>query len=215
MNADWNDLRVFLTLAREGSLTAAARRLEVSHPTVARRIKALEESFGARLFDRLPDKFALTSAGEGLLEDATAMERAAESLQRRSAGLGDTVHGTVRLSAGEAMAAFIARHLPRLRHQAAMHRDRADGEPHAGQSLPPRGRSPDPRAGARSRQHRHPPARPRGLCGLWRRRRCAGATSPASSSAAWPGSASTTTTITCRGRAGSSTCWTARGPRSG
>jgi DNA-binding transcriptional LysR family regulator len=117
MNADWNDLRVFLTLAREGSLTAAARRLEVSHPTVARRIKALEESFGARLFDRLPDKFALTSAGEGLLEDATAMERAAESLQRRSAGLGDTVHGTVRLSAGEAMAAFIARHLPRLRHQ--------------------------------------------------------------------------------------------------
>jgi DNA-binding transcriptional LysR family regulator len=117
MNADWNDLRVFLTLPREGSLTAAARRLEVSHPTVARRIKALEENFGARLFDRLPDKFALTSAGEGLLEDATAMERAAESLQRRSAGLGDTVHGTVRLSAGEAMAAFIARHLPRLRHQ--------------------------------------------------------------------------------------------------
>ena len=117
MNADWNDLRVFLTLAREGSLTAAARRLEVSHPTVARRIKALEENIGARLFDRLPDKFALTSAGEGLLEDATAMERAAESLHRRSAGLGDTVHGTVRLSAGEAMAAFIARHLPRLRHK--------------------------------------------------------------------------------------------------
>ena len=115
MTADWNDLRVFLTLAREGSLTAAARRLEVSHPTVARRIKALEDNIGARLFDRLPDKFALTAAGEGLLEDATAMERAAESLQRRSAGLGDTVHGTVRLSAGEAMAAFIARHLPRLR----------------------------------------------------------------------------------------------------
>jgi DNA-binding transcriptional LysR family regulator len=117
MTADWNDLRVFLTLAREGSLTAAARRLEVSHPTVARRIKALEDDIGARLFYRLPDKFALTAAGEGLLEDATAMERAAESLQRRSAGLGDTVHGTVRLSAGEAMAAFIARHLPRLRHK--------------------------------------------------------------------------------------------------
>ena len=115
MDADWNDLRVFLTLARQGSLTAAARRLEVSHPTVARRVKALEDSFGARLFDRLPDKFVLTAAGEGLLEDATAMERAAESLQRRSAGLGDTVHGTVRLSAGEAMTAFIASRLPRLR----------------------------------------------------------------------------------------------------
>ena len=116
MDADWNDLRVFLTLAREGSLTAAARRLEVSHPTVSRRVKALEDSFGARLFDRLPDKFVLTAAGEGLLEDATAMERAAESLHRRSAGLGDTVHGTVRLSAGEAMTAFIASRLPRLRH---------------------------------------------------------------------------------------------------
>jgi DNA-binding transcriptional LysR family regulator len=115
MTADWNDLRVFLTLAREGSLTAAARRLDVSHPTVARRIKALEESIGARLFDRLPDKFVLTTAGEGLLEDANAMERAADSLQRRSAGLGDTVHGTVRLSAGEAMVGFIARHLLRLR----------------------------------------------------------------------------------------------------
>lgn len=117
MNADWNDLRVFLTLAREGSLTAAARRLEVSHPTVARRVRVLEDSLGARLFDRLPDKFVLTAAGEGLLEDATAMERAAESLHRRSASLGDAMHGTVRLSAGEAMTAFIASHLPRLRHQ--------------------------------------------------------------------------------------------------
>ena len=115
MNADWDDLRVFLTLAREGSLAAAARRLAVSHPTVARRVKALEGSIGARLFDRLPDKFVLSAAGEGLLKDAVAMERAAESLHRRSAGLGDAVHGTVRLSAGEAMAAFIARHLPRLR----------------------------------------------------------------------------------------------------
>ncbi|ROP83335.1 DNA-binding transcriptional LysR family regulator [Stella humosa] len=116
MPADWSDLRVFLTLAREGSLTAAARQLDVSHPTVARRIKALEDSIGARLFDRLPDRFVLTSAGEELLTDVKAMDRAAESIHRRSAGLSDTVHGTVRLSADEAMADFIARHLPRIRH---------------------------------------------------------------------------------------------------
>src|SRR5215471_19471882 len=116
MIADWNDLRVFLTLSREGNLTAAARRLEVSHPTIARRIKALEDSIGARLFDRLPDRFVLTAAGEELLADAQAMEQAAESIHRRSAGLSDTAHGTVRLSAGEAMTAFLARHLPRLRH---------------------------------------------------------------------------------------------------
>jgi DNA-binding transcriptional LysR family regulator len=117
MIADWDDLRVFLSLSREGNLTATARRLEVSHPTVARRIKSLEDTIGARLFDRLPDRFALTAAGEELLADAQAMEQAAESIHRRSAGLTDTAHGTVRVSAGEAMTAFLARHLPRLRQK--------------------------------------------------------------------------------------------------
>jgi DNA-binding transcriptional LysR family regulator len=115
MLAEWDDLRVFLALAREGNLTATARRLEVSHPTVARRIKALEDAIGARLFDRLPDRFALTAAGEELLTDAQAMEQAAESIHRRSAGLSDTARGTVRLSAGEAMTAFLAGRLPRLK----------------------------------------------------------------------------------------------------
>jgi DNA-binding transcriptional LysR family regulator len=115
MIADWDDMRVFLALAREGKLTAAARLLDVSHPTIGRRIKSLEASIGARLFDRLPDHFVLTAAGEELLADAQAMERAAESIHRRSAGLTDTAHGTVRISAGEAMTAFIADRLPRLR----------------------------------------------------------------------------------------------------
>jgi DNA-binding transcriptional LysR family regulator len=110
-------LRVFLALAREGNLTAAARLLGVSHPTVARRVKALEDAIGARLFDRLPDRFVLTAAGEELLDDAQAMERAAESIHRRSAGLTDTVRGTVRLAADEAMTAFLARHLPALRRR--------------------------------------------------------------------------------------------------
>ncbi len=111
MLADWDDLRVFLTLAREGNLTASAKRLEVSHPTVARRLKSLEAALGTQLFDRLPDRFALTPAGEDLLADAQAMEQAAEAIHRRSAGLGDTAHGTVRIST----TGFLARHLPRLR----------------------------------------------------------------------------------------------------
>ncbi|MBK8158508.1 MAG: LysR family transcriptional regulator [Rhodospirillaceae bacterium] len=112
---DWNDLKVFLTLAEEGQLTAAAKRLHVSHPTIARRIKALETSIGARLFDRLPDRFVLTPAGEELLADTRKMQQAAESIDRRSAGLIDMAQGVVRLSAGEAMTGFIAAHLPRLR----------------------------------------------------------------------------------------------------
>ena len=102
-------------MATEGRLTAAARKLSVSHPTVARRIKSLEDAIGARLFDQLPDRFVLTSAGEELLADARAMERAAEAIERRSVGLGDTTQGSVRISAGEAMIVFLTRHLARLR----------------------------------------------------------------------------------------------------
>lgn len=119
MAPNWDDLRVFLTLAREGTLTTAAKALGVSHPTVARRVAALEKQIGARLFERLPDRFVPTSAGEELLGDTESMEKAALSIHRRSAGLTDTVSGVVRLSAGEAMAALLARHLPELRERLA------------------------------------------------------------------------------------------------
>ena len=115
MDTNWDDLRVFLTLARDGTLTTAAKTLGVSHPTVARRVLALEKQIGARLFERLPDRFVPTSAGEALLEDTAAMETAALSIHRRSAGLSDKVSGVVRLSAGEAMSAFLARNLAGLR----------------------------------------------------------------------------------------------------
>ena len=68
-NANWDDLRVFLTLAREGTLSTAAKALGVSHPTVSRRVQALEKQIGAHLFDRLPDRFVPTAAGENLLAD--------------------------------------------------------------------------------------------------------------------------------------------------
>ena len=102
-----------------GHADDGGQALGVSHPTVARRVQALEQQIGARLFERLPDRFVPTSAGEELLADTEAMEKAALSIHRRSAGLSDTVSGVVRLSAGEAMAALIARHLPRLRAAAA------------------------------------------------------------------------------------------------
>src|SRR5262249_15176046 len=112
---NWDDLRIFLTLAREGTLTKAAKTLGVSHPTVARRVQALEAQIGARLFERLSDRFVPSAAGEELLSDTQAMERAALSIDRRSAGLSATLSGTVRLSAGESMSALLARHLPWLR----------------------------------------------------------------------------------------------------
>ncbi|WNZ59033.1 LysR family transcriptional regulator [Myxococcus sp. MxC21-1] len=58
---DWEDLRVFVALARAGSLSAAARMLKVSHATVGRRMAALEETLGRSLFDRRADGYVLTA----------------------------------------------------------------------------------------------------------------------------------------------------------
>ncbi|SMF81196.1 transcriptional regulator, LysR family [Tistlia consotensis] len=115
MSLNWDDMRVFLAVAREGSLSAAARRLGVTQPTAGRRLRALEESLSARLFDRLPQGFLPTPAGSELLPLAEAMERSAEAVARRQPALADRLHGTVRISMGEVTAQFLAPRLPALR----------------------------------------------------------------------------------------------------
>ena len=115
MIGDWDNLRVFLALAEEGNLTAAARRLQVSHPTVARRIKALEDEVGVKLFDRLPDRFQPTETALELLHDVKEMERTSQSIDRRAAGLSGSHLGTVRISVDETMAAFLSHRLKSLR----------------------------------------------------------------------------------------------------
>ena len=61
---NWDDLRIFLELARTGSLSAAARALRISHATVGRRVAALEEGLGRSLVDRRADGYSLTADGE-------------------------------------------------------------------------------------------------------------------------------------------------------
>src|SRR5260221_12823489 len=68
---DWGDVRVFLAVAREGSMRAAGRALGLSQPTIARRLAAFEASFGGQtLFDRLPEGLRLNAAGEQLVAAA-------------------------------------------------------------------------------------------------------------------------------------------------
>lgn len=98
MKLDWDDVRVFLALARAGSLTEAARSLRVEHTTVARRIGQLEQALGLRLFDRLPRGWMLTSEGEQLSARAAQMEEQAHEFMREAAD-GAQLSGTVRLSA--------------------------------------------------------------------------------------------------------------------
>ena len=115
MTMNWDDMRVFLAVARDCSLSAAARHLKVTQPTVGRRLGQLESDLGTRLFDRLPEGFVPTQAGEELLPIAEDMEKAAHALQRRQATLADTVSGTVRLSVFEVPAQFVTMHLPAIR----------------------------------------------------------------------------------------------------
>ena len=103
---NWDDLRVFLALVEEGSLSAAARRLGLSQPTVGRRILALEQSLDKRLFDRLASGYAPTAGGAALLPMAQSMAEAAEAIERSRAA-DDALAGTVRISAGSSMCRFL------------------------------------------------------------------------------------------------------------
>lgn len=101
---DWNDLRYFLSVADHGSTLAAGRALRISQTTVARRIAALEQAIGLPLFDRRQAGYALTPAGDALLERARAVEHAASGFGEAAAAQARDVSGTVRLTVEEIFA---------------------------------------------------------------------------------------------------------------
>ena len=101
---DWDDLRYFVAVARQGSLAGAARTLKVKHSTVQRRVTALEERLGARLFDRTPAGYQLTEAGRDISQAARAMEAQAFAIQRSAVGRDRSLAGEVRVTAPSVMA---------------------------------------------------------------------------------------------------------------
>lgn len=100
----WDDVRFFLALAREGTLSGAARLIGVGHVTVGRRIAFLEQHLGVKLLNKTPDGFVVTSAGQAILKQSAAMEEAALDLERAAAGRDARAAGSVRLTAPEALA---------------------------------------------------------------------------------------------------------------
>lgn len=102
---NWDDVRFFIELARQGSLSGTARALRVEHSTVARRISGLEASTGVRLFDRMARGWVLTQEGEALLEQAKRMETEALGFGRALMGASE-LRGRVRLSAPPVIAAY-------------------------------------------------------------------------------------------------------------
>jgi DNA-binding transcriptional LysR family regulator len=95
---DWNDLRHFLAVAREGSTLAAGRSLRTSQTTVARRIAALERALGFPLFEKRQAGYALTPAGEELVERAEEVEASAIGFAEAAAAHARDLSGTVRIT---------------------------------------------------------------------------------------------------------------------
>ncbi len=115
---DWEDLHHFVTLAREGTLSAAARSLGVDHATVARRVAALEESTGLKLVDRRSRVTLLTADGKRIAEVASPMEEAAFAVGRAAQATKPGLDGDVTISAPPNFASsVIAPQLVRLRSQ--------------------------------------------------------------------------------------------------
>jgi DNA-binding transcriptional LysR family regulator len=95
---EWSDIRVFLAIAREGTLGGAARKLAQTQPTMGRRLRSLEEAVGNKLFQRTKDGFALTDEGSAMLCHAERMEEEALAIERRIAGQAHQLEGMLRLT---------------------------------------------------------------------------------------------------------------------
>lgn len=104
---EWSDVRIFLAVVRNGSFGEAARTLGVSHPTVGRRMKALEDGTEQALFRRTKDGLVLTDAGDAVLNLAETMEDSALAMERRLAGGHKHLEGILRISAAEWFAGFV------------------------------------------------------------------------------------------------------------
>jgi DNA-binding transcriptional LysR family regulator len=112
---NWDDLRMFVVLAREKTMAAASRRLGVDQTTVARRLRALEESLGAALFERAEGRWQLTAFGKRALERVERIEEDVAGIVRSAEAEAQTVSGVVRLTSVAAMnSEYLVHRLPDL-----------------------------------------------------------------------------------------------------
>ena len=95
---DWDDLKVLLALSRRGSARGAAQELGVSNSTISRRLDEMELQLHTRLFDRTPDGYKLTGAGEQVLPTAAHVEELMLAAERKISGGDRELEGTIRLT---------------------------------------------------------------------------------------------------------------------
>ena len=115
---DWNSLKVFLAIAKHGSLSAAANELDVNHSTIFRRLKTLEEEIGGKLFERLNNGYEMTTLGDELIEHAQNIESAFEGIERRIVGKDFQPKGTVKITAPNNIAyRYLPKYIVDFNHQ--------------------------------------------------------------------------------------------------
>jgi DNA-binding transcriptional LysR family regulator len=95
---EWSDIKYYLAVMREGSVTQAGKSLGVNHTTVSRRITAFEKKLNVRLFDRLPTGYKATDAADKIFNHALQMEESALSIDREILGGDHELRGSLRLA---------------------------------------------------------------------------------------------------------------------
>lgn len=103
---DWNQARAFLATAEEGSLSAAARALGLTQPTLGRQVAALEEDLGVTLFERAGRSLILTQSGLELLDHVRTMGDAASRFSLTASGQSQTIEGQVCITASDSLSAY-------------------------------------------------------------------------------------------------------------
>ena len=111
LELDWGDLAVILAVCRAGTLSGAARVLGQNHSTIFRKINAIEEKTRVRFFERLPDGYVMTEAGETALRYAERIESEVHALSREVLGQDTRLQGKIRVTSPEGMSMKI---LPEL-----------------------------------------------------------------------------------------------------
>lgn len=104
---DWNQVRAFLATVEEGSLSAAARALQQTQPTVSRQVASLEAALGVMLFERVGKALVLTQAGGKLVDHVREMADAAGRISLAATGQAQDVAGRVRITASDATSAYV------------------------------------------------------------------------------------------------------------
>jgi DNA-binding transcriptional LysR family regulator len=104
---NWDDLRIVLAVAEHGTLSAAAARLRISHPTLSRRLRRIERRLGTRLFERTPSSLRLTAAGEEVRQLALRLRDDIAALERRIGDRDTGPGGTIRLTAPDAVSEYL------------------------------------------------------------------------------------------------------------